>query len=306
MLDVGKTLRGKRQELNKSLEDIHDEIRISVQHIAYLEENNFTFLPATYVKSFLKTYATCLGLDSGALLEAYIGRDDAPPQVQEEAQSKPKAKPPARPEEKAPVKTEAATEPDLEAAFERDRAIEPAVARPPAKKTSRRARGSTDRPSEARERPFLEWSLALGFCLLLILVTFAYVQLRSLSLARSADRPRFEAVRQPTSLADVSLREVPLSDSSAVMPLLQLKVRALTDLTIELNIDDQKKVTRRAVARQSLVWNARNRFELKLSEVSRDGADSASAEDSANVVTLDFSRNRADSRDAEVNPEKEQ
>ncbi len=306
MLDVGKTLREKRHELNKSFEDIHDETRISVQHIAYLEENNFTFLPATYVKSFLKTYASCLGLDSKALLDAYSGRSPEPEQVEEEAQPKPKAKSKvaARAEKKAPVKPEARPEtpaaPDLEEAFERDRASEAAVVPPPAKKMSRRARRPAAPPGE---RPFLEWGLGLGFCLLLILIVFAWVQLHAVSFASSADRPRFEPVHKVADFADVSLREVSLSDSSAVAPLLQLRVKALTDLAVEVDIDGRKKVTGWVGAQQSLVWNAQKGFELKLSKVPGGQGHASQAADSAGTVRLDFSRIDHNGQGVGANPE---
>ncbi|MFQ5649905.1 MAG: helix-turn-helix domain-containing protein [bacterium] len=76
MDDIGKKLRETRKQLQKSLEEVHDETRVSIEHLRLLEENNFTFLPETYVKSFLKTYAESLGLDSNEIVQAYQGRQE--------------------------------------------------------------------------------------------------------------------------------------------------------------------------------------------------------------------------------------
>lgn len=71
MENIGKKLKNARRGQSKSLEEIHDETRVSIEHLRFLEENDFTFLPETYVKSFLKTYAESLGLDANEILNAY-------------------------------------------------------------------------------------------------------------------------------------------------------------------------------------------------------------------------------------------
>lgn len=71
MEDIGQLLKEARQKLGKTHEAVHEETKISVQHIKYLEENNFSFLPETYVKSYLKNYATALGLDGDDLVSKY-------------------------------------------------------------------------------------------------------------------------------------------------------------------------------------------------------------------------------------------
>ncbi|MCG8604079.1 helix-turn-helix domain-containing protein [bacterium] len=67
-MDIGQTLKQKRDSLNKSLVDLHRETRISVEHLQYLEDNNFTFLPDMYVRSFLKNYSNALELDADEIL----------------------------------------------------------------------------------------------------------------------------------------------------------------------------------------------------------------------------------------------
>ncbi len=71
MENIGRLLKNKRTGLNKSLDDIYAQTRIAVDHLRHLEENNFDFLPATYIKSFLKTYAIALGLDDEEILRIF-------------------------------------------------------------------------------------------------------------------------------------------------------------------------------------------------------------------------------------------
>jgi hypothetical protein len=71
MENVGQLLKERRTQLNKSFDEIHAQTRIIVEHLQLLEENNFTFLPETYIKSFLKTYANDLGLGGDEILRKY-------------------------------------------------------------------------------------------------------------------------------------------------------------------------------------------------------------------------------------------
>ncbi len=68
MENIGEILKQQRIALNKSLTEIHEQVRIPREYLQYLEENNFAFLPETYVKSFLKTYSNALGLNADEIL----------------------------------------------------------------------------------------------------------------------------------------------------------------------------------------------------------------------------------------------
>ncbi len=68
MENIGEILKQRRIELNKALTEIHEQVRIPREYLQYLEENNFAFLPETYVKSFLKTYSNVLGLNADEIL----------------------------------------------------------------------------------------------------------------------------------------------------------------------------------------------------------------------------------------------
>lgn len=71
MENIGQLLKDKRTELKKSFDEIHAQTRIAVEHLQFLEENNFSFLPETYIKSFLRTYANALGLSADDLVKKH-------------------------------------------------------------------------------------------------------------------------------------------------------------------------------------------------------------------------------------------
>ncbi|MFQ5605543.1 MAG: helix-turn-helix domain-containing protein [bacterium] len=95
MENLGEKLKQKRISLNKSHEQIHEQTRITVEHLEYLESNDFTFLPETYVKSYLKSYATALGLDADEILNEYAEIQTEKKHQQDELQARVvEAKPP--------------------------------------------------------------------------------------------------------------------------------------------------------------------------------------------------------------------
>lgn len=68
MLDIGKELKELRLSRGLSLKEISEITRINIKYLEYLEENNFTFLPPVYVKSFLKNYVRALNGDEKKFL----------------------------------------------------------------------------------------------------------------------------------------------------------------------------------------------------------------------------------------------
>ena len=93
MDSIGEILRYAREQMDKTIEAIHEETKVSIEYLRKLENNNFTFLPQTYVKSFLKTYAKCLNLDSSELLRKYDFLNRPKEEVQTIAPGKQELKP---------------------------------------------------------------------------------------------------------------------------------------------------------------------------------------------------------------------
>ncbi len=85
MEDIGKILKEARERLKKSHEEIYKETKINISQLQALEENNFTFLPETYVKAFLKTYAKNLGLDPDDILNKYLKNQEEKRKAEEES-----------------------------------------------------------------------------------------------------------------------------------------------------------------------------------------------------------------------------
>jgi cytoskeleton protein RodZ len=69
---IGERLRSARQALGLSLEEIESVTRIQRTYLAALEQEAFDDLPGpTYVRGFLRTYATYLGIPPQELLDLY-------------------------------------------------------------------------------------------------------------------------------------------------------------------------------------------------------------------------------------------
>jgi len=64
----GKYLKLKRESQRLSLNKVAKETRIREAILRGIEEDKYEDLPDLYVKSFLRTYAECLGLDSNELI----------------------------------------------------------------------------------------------------------------------------------------------------------------------------------------------------------------------------------------------
>src|SRR5213078_3687890 len=72
MPDIGTTLREARMRARIDISEIEAETKIRAKYLRALENEEWDLLPGpTYVKSFLRTYADALGLDSRLLLEEY-------------------------------------------------------------------------------------------------------------------------------------------------------------------------------------------------------------------------------------------
>jgi len=64
----GKYLKAKRESQKLSLKEVSDATRISEAILRAIEEDRYMNLPHLYVKSFLNTYAKCLGLDPSEVI----------------------------------------------------------------------------------------------------------------------------------------------------------------------------------------------------------------------------------------------
>ena len=72
MPEVGATLREARMRQRIDITDMETRTKIRAKYLRALENEEWDLLPGpTYVKSFLRTYADALGLDSRALVEEY-------------------------------------------------------------------------------------------------------------------------------------------------------------------------------------------------------------------------------------------
>ena len=78
---IGERLRNAREARGWSLADVSELTRIRATFLQALEEEQFDRLPGrTYLKGFLRTYATALGLNPDELFEAYHLEFETPAQ----------------------------------------------------------------------------------------------------------------------------------------------------------------------------------------------------------------------------------
>jgi len=69
---IGEMLLGARERSGQTLELMSQETKIPKAMLQYLETDNYEAIPAkVYVKSFLRTYATALGLDAQHILNKF-------------------------------------------------------------------------------------------------------------------------------------------------------------------------------------------------------------------------------------------
>ncbi len=78
MASVGETLRSAREQRGLSIEQVSHDTRISARFLDALESDRYDALPApVYVRGFIRSYASYLKLDGGALI-AKLSADGVP------------------------------------------------------------------------------------------------------------------------------------------------------------------------------------------------------------------------------------
>ncbi len=77
MAEIGAALREARMRQRIDITDMEVRTKIRAKYLRALENEEWDLLPGpTYVRSFLRTYADALGLDSKLLVEEYKLRHD--------------------------------------------------------------------------------------------------------------------------------------------------------------------------------------------------------------------------------------
>jgi cytoskeletal protein RodZ len=75
MFEIGATLREARERRQLTYEQVEAEIKIRAKYLRALEEEEFDSLPSgTYVRGFLRAYASYLGLDGRLFVDEYASR----------------------------------------------------------------------------------------------------------------------------------------------------------------------------------------------------------------------------------------
>jgi cytoskeleton protein RodZ len=79
MADIGSTLREARMRARIDISEVEARTKIRAKYLRAIENEEWDLLPGpVYVKSFLKTYADYLGLDSRLLVDEFKRRYERP------------------------------------------------------------------------------------------------------------------------------------------------------------------------------------------------------------------------------------
>ena len=79
MFEIGNTLREARVRRNLTLQQVEEDIKIRVKYVQAMENEDWDVMPGvTYVKGFLRTYSTYLGLDPDVIIGEFRSRAIAP------------------------------------------------------------------------------------------------------------------------------------------------------------------------------------------------------------------------------------
>jgi cytoskeleton protein RodZ len=79
MADIGATLREARMRAKIDINEVETRTKIRAKYLRAIENEEWALLPGdVYVKSFLRTYADYLGLDSRQILDDYRRRYERP------------------------------------------------------------------------------------------------------------------------------------------------------------------------------------------------------------------------------------
>jgi cytoskeleton protein RodZ len=82
MPEIGETLRESRMHAKIDVSEVEEATKIRAKYLRALENEEWGLLPGpTFVRSFLRTYADYLGLDSKLLVEEYRLRHEHPSEL---------------------------------------------------------------------------------------------------------------------------------------------------------------------------------------------------------------------------------
>jgi len=85
VFEIGNTLREARVRRNLTLQQVEEDIKLRVKYVQAMENEDWDVMPGvTYVKGFLRTYSTYLGLDPEVIIGEFRSRAVPPSQEHHE------------------------------------------------------------------------------------------------------------------------------------------------------------------------------------------------------------------------------
>ncbi len=85
MFEIGNTLREARVRRNLTLQQVEEDTKIRVKYVQAMENEDWDVLPGhTYVKGFLRSYSSYLGLDADLVMDEFRSRGPVTEEVFED------------------------------------------------------------------------------------------------------------------------------------------------------------------------------------------------------------------------------
>ncbi|MEA1936580.1 MAG: helix-turn-helix domain-containing protein [Patescibacteria group bacterium] len=89
VLTVGECLKRKREELNISLENVSEKLKVKISYLENLEKGDYEKLPPdVFVKGFIKSYARLMGMNSEKMVGIYVREKKIGDKIEKKHQKK--------------------------------------------------------------------------------------------------------------------------------------------------------------------------------------------------------------------------
>jgi cytoskeletal protein RodZ len=271
MKRFGEELKYARESRGISQQDISKETRINQKFIEAIEEGNFSLLPQTYVRAFIRAYAKYIGLNPAETIARYelyahgkIAEEKTKTQKTEKAE-----KPEPEKEIISSIEPEESDVSPIKKMEEYLSQVKP-VETPEAVKSYNEEGESKAHVKYSAAKPKVNYpALFLVISVVIIVVVFVLINLPS-GKDSEPERPSFENVLKETEQKYSGEVSVPVKDSVAIQPVksdsLTLSVISDVDVWVNVRMDNDRVDRGMLTANSKKYLRAKEKFVISASK----------------------------------------